>query len=117
VYISLSIAGSGSIGSNDGQGSRNVSTTAGSGSLGSADGQGISASFSYPSGIAVDSSGNLFVADTNNHKIRRISSSGLVTTIAGRGSQGSTDGQGTSASFYDTKSLNLEIILSLLGWT
>jgi sugar lactone lactonase YvrE len=77
--------------------SGSVSTFAGS-SSGYSDGQGTSALFSYPQGIAVDSSGNVYVADSFNHKIRKITSSGSVSTIAGSG-QGSSDGEGTSAMF------------------
>jgi uncharacterized protein YjiK len=77
-----------------------VSTIAGSpGDVGSADGQGLSASFSGPKGIAVDSFGNLYIADTDNHKIRKINSTGYVSTIAGNGAVGSADGQGLSATF------------------
>jgi hypothetical protein len=50
----------------------NVTTFAGTGSVGSADGTGTAASFKYPGALAVDGSGNLFVADTNNHLIRKI---------------------------------------------
>ena len=47
----------------------------------------------------MDSSGNVYVADKNNHKIRKIDSLGNVTTLAGSGSAGSTNGQGTAALF------------------
>ena len=60
-----------------------VSTLAGTGSSGIADGQGTAAIFNKPSGVAVDSSGNVYVADTNNHIIRKISSGGAVSTFAG----------------------------------
>jgi streptogramin lyase len=76
-----------------------VSTLAGSGSTGSTDGTGTSASFYFPRGVALDASGNVYVADSNNHKIRKITPSGVASTLAGSGSQGSTDGTGTSASF------------------
>ncbi|MBL7818650.1 MAG: putative Ig domain-containing protein [Saprospiraceae bacterium] len=77
-----------------------VTTFAGSGSAGSTDATGTSASFNGPYGIAVDASGNVYVADNANHKIRKITSAGVVTTFAGSGSAGSTDATGTSASFY-----------------
>ena len=47
----------------------------------------------------MDSSGNLFVSDRENHLIRKIDTSGNVTTFAGSGTSGSSDGQGTVASF------------------
>jgi len=76
-----------------------VSTFAGSGSYGYEDGYGSSASFKYPCGIAVGSNGTVFVADTHNHMIRKIDSTGYVTTLAGSGSYGYKDGYGSSASF------------------
>jgi secreted PhoX family phosphatase len=76
-----------------------VSTIAGSGEEESADGQGLSSSFRFPSGIAVDSLGNLYIADTNNDLIRKINSTGYVSTISGSGEEGSADGQGLSATF------------------
>ena len=76
-----------------------VSTFAGSGSQGSVDGQGRAASFSRPFGVALDSSGNIFVSDSGNHRIRKITPSGLVSTFSGSGSFGFGDGQGTNASF------------------
>ncbi|MFT6292434.1 MAG: streptogramin lyase, partial [Ilumatobacter sp.] len=78
-----------------------VTTFAGTGSSGAVDGTGTSASFSYPYGVAVDGAGNVYVADTSNHLIRKISPSGVVTTLAGTGSSGAVDGTGTSASFFD----------------
>jgi hypothetical protein len=85
-----------------------VSTIAGSGSRGSSDGQGTSASFAYPNGIAVDSGGNMYVTDSNNHIIRKISASGYVSTFAGSGSAGSIDGQGTSASFSEPNGIGID---------
>ena len=77
-----------------------VTTIAGSGAAGSADGTGTAASFNLPRGITTDGT-NLFVADYNTHKIRKIViSTGVVTTLAGSGAGGSTDGTGTGASFY-----------------
>ncbi len=76
-----------------------VTTLAGSGSIGSSDGTSMTASFNFPHGVAVDTSGNVYVADTVNNKIRKITSTGNVTTLAGSGSSGSTDGVGTVANF------------------
>jgi len=59
-----------------------VTTIAGSGSKGAKDGAGRAASFNTPSGIAVDKSGNIYVADENNNLIRKISPGGAVTTIS-----------------------------------
>ena len=61
-----------------------VTTVAGNGLTGSADGKGDEASFFYPEGLAVDKKGTLYVADTHNSLIRRISPEGLVTTLAGQ---------------------------------
>ena len=78
-----------------------VTTLAGTaGVTGSANGNGAAAQFNYPFGIAADMSGNLFVADTNNSTIRKITTAGTVTTLAGTASvQGSADGSGAAAQF------------------
>lgn len=76
-----------------------VSTFAGSGSIGSTDANGTSASFNLPTVVTVDSFGNIFVVDRSNHKIRKITPNGDVTTFAGSGVSGSADGIGTAASF------------------
>ena len=76
-----------------------VSTLAGSGKPGFADGTGAEASFKSPTGIALDAVGNVYVSDTGNHQIRKITPSGVVTTLAGSGKPGFQDGQGTKASF------------------
>ena len=78
-----------------------VTTLAGTpGILGSVDGPGVTASFNYPNGVATDSVGNVYVADTENHTIRLITPAGNVTTLAGTvGTPGSIDDIGTAASF------------------
>jgi sugar lactone lactonase YvrE len=66
--------------------------------LGSADGVGAAARFAYPSGLAIDKGGNLYVADTNSLTIRKITRTGVVTTIAGLADHpGAEDGPGTTA--------------------
>ncbi len=81
---------------------RVVSTLAGSaGVSGSADGTGSTARFNSPIGIAVDGSGNVYVAEVTNSTIRKITPAGAVTTFAGAAFQfGATDGAGTSARFF-----------------
>jgi|GEM_PF-500003 len=77
-----------------------VTTIAGmAGTSGANNGTGAAASFLAPSGIAQDSAGNLYVTDTYNHLIRMITPAGVVTTIAGSGTAGATNGVGTAASF------------------
>lgn len=75
-----------------------VGTVAGS-LEGFADGVGLAARFDTPSGLALDSAGNLYVADTGNHAIRKISRQGVVTTVAGTGQAGYRDGPVAQAQF------------------
>ncbi len=76
-----------------------VSTVAGTGLPGFANGSGRSASFNFPIGIALDGSGNIYVADSRNRMIRKISASGYVTTLAGNGAAGAANGVASSATF------------------
>jgi sugar lactone lactonase YvrE len=87
-----------------------VTTFAGTaGSAGSADGTGTAARFNQPIGIAVDGSGNVYVADSANNTIRKITSGGVVTTLAGTaGSAGSADGTGTAARFHSPRGLAVD---------
>jgi sugar lactone lactonase YvrE len=75
-----------------------VTTLAGTGTAGYINGAGSVAQFYYPSGVAVDSSGKVFVADTSNHRIRYISG-GYVYLLAGTGTAGATDGSTSVAQF------------------
>jgi len=71
------------------------------GSFGSTDGTGSSARFNVPSCAALDSAGNLYVAEVGNNTIRKVTPAGVVTTLAGlAGSPGSADGTGGAARFY-----------------
>jgi sugar lactone lactonase YvrE len=76
-----------------------VSTLAGTGTQGFADGAGSGASFASPAGVAVDGLGNVYVADSGNGAIRKISPAGVVSTLAGNGTQGFVDGTGSIAAF------------------
>ena len=85
-----------------------VTTFAGSGSAGSADGMGAAASFNYPAGVAIDASGNLYVSDQFNNSVRKITSAGLVSTLAGGGGAGFIDGTGAAARFNDLTGLAVD---------
>lgn len=74
-----------------------VTTIAGS-TAGFQDGTGAAAKFDSPNGICVDATGNLYVSDCNNHRIRKITPAGVVTTVAGDG-EGLVDGIATQARF------------------
>ena len=77
-----------------------VSTLAGFADIGSADGSAAEAQFSSPQGVSTDSAGNVYVADTYNHTIRKITPVGMVSTLAGTaGVAGSADGSGSAARF------------------
>jgi hypothetical protein len=92
-------------------GSTVVSTLAGlSGNSGGADGTGSTARFNSPSDLAVDSSGNLYVADTDNFTIREVlSPGGAVSTLAGLAeTSGSTDGLGSAVRFFHPAGIALD---------
>lgn len=76
-----------------------ASSVAGSAERGFADGPAAEAKLDTPSGLAIDSSGTIYVADSHNNRIRKIALDGTVTTIAGSGDTGSVDGVGSAASF------------------
>ena len=75
-----------------------VSTFAGNGEIGADDGLGSLASFNRPTGLAIDTENNLYVTDTDNRRIRKITPAGLVTTIVGNGNEESVNGVGLNAS-------------------
>jgi sugar lactone lactonase YvrE len=73
------------------------------------DGSAAQARFAKPMGMARDAQGNIYVADTYNHTVRKISTSGLVTTLAGSpGQRGSADGTGSAARFYSPKGIAVD---------
>lgn len=87
-----------------------VSTLAGSaGQPGTANGTGADARFNVPFGVAVDGAGNVYVADSENHTIRRVTSTGVVTTLAGQpGISGSTDGAAAVARFNQPRGVAVD---------
>ena len=89
-----------------------ITTFAGlAGVSGTADGTGTNARFNTPSSIAIDSSGNFYVADAANHLIRKVSAAGVVTTLAGTaGVSGSVDGVGTAARFNGPSAVAVDSI-------
>ncbi len=76
-----------------------VTTVAGSGTPSLTNGNGMAADFKFPTGVAVDAQGVLYIADAENHVVRKIDTNGDVTTIAGSGRAGFSDGNGTTAQF------------------
>ena len=78
------------------------------GVTGSTDGTGTAARFGGIQGIAIDSSDNLYVTDTSNFKIRKITSAGVVTTFAGSGTTGTVNATGTAASFQDINRITVD---------
>lgn len=90
-----------------------VSTPAGSGTAGFADGTGNAAQFSNPAGVVTNAAGDVFVADRLNHRIRRITAAGVVSTFAGSGDPGFTNGIGTAARFEKPAGLAIDAAQNL----
>jgi gliding motility-associated-like protein len=84
-----------------------VTTFAGSGTFGTGDGTGTAAKFAFPTGITIDKSGNLYVADRGNGTIRKITPDQVVTTIAGGGPRGTQSGVGTGVYFSSPAGITL----------
>lgn len=83
-----------------------IITLAGNANSGADDGNDTTATFNNPTGVALDASGNVYVADMLNNMIRKITPAGTVTTLAGSDTtSGSVNGQGAAASFYFPNSL------------
>jgi len=84
-------------------------TTTSSTEAGSTDGSGSKVRFNQPGAIAIDASGNLFVTDTANNTIRKITAAGVVSTLAGSaGNSGSSDGSGSLARFNQPGGIALD---------
>ena len=78
----------------------NTTTFVGDAQAGLTDGTSAVARFNYPSGITIDASGNLYVADLLNNAVRKVTPAGVVTTLAGNVSAGYKDGSAAYARFY-----------------
>ena len=76
-----------------------TSSLAGNGTGAFADGVGTEARFSMPAGVAVSVTGNVYVADQGNHRVRLVTPSGATSTLAGSGASAFANGVGTAASF------------------
>jgi serine/threonine-protein kinase len=85
-----------------------VSVLAGGVSAAFADGLASLARFNSPEGVALDGSGNLYIADTSNHRLRKVTPAGFVTTFAGSGAASSVDGTGSQASFNSPRSVVID---------
>lgn len=84
-----------------------VSTIAGNSTAGTADGISTDARFNFPTGVVFDQQGNLYGTDSGNFSIRKITTGGLVSTLAG-GQQGYAEGTGSAAQFFNTVGLTID---------
>ncbi|HOX55930.1 MAG TPA: NHL repeat-containing protein [Candidatus Paceibacterota bacterium] len=88
-----------------------INTLAGNATQGSADGFGSSARFNLPLGVTAENAGNIYVADTANSTIRKITPAGAVSTFAGlAGTFGSADGAGTNGRFYGPQGIAVDSV-------
>jgi len=85
-----------------------VTTLAGSGTPGFNNATGVAAQFNSPQGVVVDGTGNVYVGDAGNGRIRKITPAGAVTTFAGAGGSGYKDATGAAAIFNSPQSLALD---------
>jgi streptogramin lyase len=85
-----------------------VITFAGNGTSGHVDGTGNVVEFASPKGLAMDKAKNIYVADYGNNVIRKISSTGTVTTFAGNGTAGSNNGDAANSSFHGPSGLTID---------
>lgn len=85
-----------------------VSTIAGSGTAGFADGSATTAMFNQPLDVAADAAGNIYVADNLNHRIRKITPQGVVSTLAGDGTGAFANGTGTAAKLKNPTGLAID---------
>lgn len=86
-----------------------VTTIAGTTTAGFANGSGSAARFNYPSGIAIGPDGILYVADQDNNRIRKVTTTGDVTTLAGSGTKGTVDGLSTTAQFASPHGIAVDV--------
>ncbi|RIE00590.1 NHL repeat-containing protein, partial [Cohnella faecalis] len=81
------------------------------------DGQSSEAGFNLPMGVAADGQGAIYVADSGNHSIRKIAKDGTVTTLAGNGNIGQTDGKGANAAFYSPSDVAVDAKATFMSRT
>lgn len=87
-----------------------VSTFAGNGATSYADGIGTAATFNLPTGITIDAFGNLFITEFKGNRVRKITPSAVVTTIAGSGATGFANGNGAAAVFNNLQGIAMDAL-------
>jgi sugar lactone lactonase YvrE len=90
-----------------------ITTVAGNGNVGNGGdgGPATSAQLYYPTGVAVDAYGNIYIADSNNNRVRKVDTSGIITTVAGNGTAGYScaNGIATSVGLHSPKGVAVDI--------